>query len=279
MADVASVLATLEQEREAHRQTKRAAKLAADQASGLKRALDDEAKLREAAEARASAFEVALFEERSRSTQALRRLREECVADAADVAVALVRDAWAAGGAAGPRAAAASAAGSAGAASSAATASDPVAATAAMAAGRASLGEAFERAQSVGVGVLFKARQLRSHHGGALQADGSLLKETVLAVAHGYGTAPPLSPAEALPAALACVDFAVVALPALLDKAAAPAGGEAPSGLRSIGAAGMSLLKEVVFAADDDGRDDDRPQPSLQLAVSGVVEEDDGTSV
>mgnify|MGYP003312802332 CR=1 FL=1 len=106
-----------------------------------------------------------------------------------------------------------------------------------------------------------------------------LLKETVLAVAHGYGTAPPLSPAEALPAALACVDFAVVALPALLDKAAAPAGGEAPSGLRSIGAAGMSLLKEVVFAADDDGRDDDRPQPSLQLAVSGVVEEDDGTSV
>jgi hypothetical protein len=147
-----------------------------------------------------------------------------------------------------------------------------------MAAGRASLGEAFERAQSVGVGVLFKARQLRSHHGGALQADGSLLKETVLAVAHGYGTAPPLSPAEALPAALACVDFAVVALPALLDKAA-PKDGEAPSGLRSIGAAGMSLLKEVVFAADDDGRDDDRPQPSLQLAVSGVVEEDDGTSV
>ena len=71
----------------------------------------------------------------------------------------------------------------------------------------------------LGVGILFKARQLRAHHGPCLEGDGEPLKETLTAIAHPYGGAPPLSPAEALPAALACVDFCVVALPALLDSA------------------------------------------------------------
>ena len=73
----------------------------------------------------------------------------------------------------------------------------------------------------LGVGILFKARQLRAHHGPCLEGDGEPLKETLTAIAHPYGGAPPLSPAEALPAALACVDFCVVALPALLDSASA----------------------------------------------------------
>ena len=71
----------------------------------------------------------------------------------------------------------------------------------------------------LGVGILFKARQLRAHHGPCLEGDGEPLKETLTAIAHPCRGAPPLSPAEALPAALACVDFCVVALPALLDSA------------------------------------------------------------
>ena len=51
----------------------------------------------------------------------------------------------------------------------------------------------------LGVGILFKARQLRAHHGPCLEGDGEPLKETLTAIAHPYGGAPPLSPAEALP--------------------------------------------------------------------------------
>ena len=84
---------------------------------------------------------------------------------------------------------------------------------------RSTWSEASQRASVLGVGILFKARQLRAHHGPCLEGDGEPLKETLTAIAHPYGGAPPLSPAEALPAALACVDFCVVALPALLDSA------------------------------------------------------------
>ena len=49
----------------------------------------------------------------------------------------------------------------------------------------------------LGVGILFKARQLRAHHGPCLEGDGEPLKETLTAIAHPYGGAPPLSPAEA----------------------------------------------------------------------------------
>ena len=60
----------LDKEREKHRASKRAAKLAADQAKGLKQALDTEKQKTAAAEERARQFEVALFEERARSAKA-----------------------------------------------------------------------------------------------------------------------------------------------------------------------------------------------------------------
>ena len=76
----------LDKEREKHRASKRAAKLAADQAKGLKQALDTEKQKTAAAEERARQFEVALFEERARSAKALAEQRVECLEAAVEVA-------------------------------------------------------------------------------------------------------------------------------------------------------------------------------------------------
>lgn len=48
--------------------------------------------------------------------------------------------------------------------------------------------------------------------------DGDRLKETLVCVFHSHGQAPPISPTEALPAALACVDFAARVAPALISS-------------------------------------------------------------
>ena len=52
--------------------------------------------------------------------------------------------------------------------------------------------------------------------------------------------------------------------------------------LRSLGAAGLSLVKDLVVAGEGEGAGDDArdaPRPSLQFEVSGVTEESDGTSL
>ena len=85
-ATAASTQKLLDKEREKHRASKRAAKLAADQAKGLKQALDTEKQRTAAAEERARQFEVALFEERARSAKALAEQRAECLEAAVEVA-------------------------------------------------------------------------------------------------------------------------------------------------------------------------------------------------
>ena len=85
-ATAASTQKLLDQEREKHRASKRAAKLAADQAKGLKQALETEKQRTAAAEERARQFEVALFEERARSAKALAEQRAECLEAAVEVA-------------------------------------------------------------------------------------------------------------------------------------------------------------------------------------------------
>ena len=85
-ATAASTQKLLDKEREKHRASKRAAKLAADQAKGLKQALDTEKQKTAAAEERARQFEVALFEERARSAKALAEQRAECLEAAVEVA-------------------------------------------------------------------------------------------------------------------------------------------------------------------------------------------------
>ena len=85
-ATAASTQKLLDKEREKHRASKRAAKLAADQAKGLKHALDAEKQRTAAAEERARQFEVALFEERARSAKALAEQRAECLEAAVEVA-------------------------------------------------------------------------------------------------------------------------------------------------------------------------------------------------
>ena len=260
---------------------------------GLRRALDEERRLREAAEARASAFEVALFEERARSTQALARQREECARDAVDAAAAAAAEVAASrrrrrATRPAPAAAAAAAARDpgrqprSGSSSRAVASAEDAARTAAP-----TWEEAIDVARSVGVGVLFKARQLRSHHGAFLGRDGGPLKETLISIAHPYGSPPPLSPADALASALACVDFAVVALPALLETrrdASAPLPPGADGGVfEKMRVAGAGLAAAVVAGlADASDDDDDLPRrPSLQTIVTdgGAVEEDDGTAL
>ena len=85
-ATAASTQKLLDNEREKHRASKRAAKLAADQAKGLKQALETEKQRTAAAEERARQFEVALFEERARSAKALAEQRAECLEAAVEVA-------------------------------------------------------------------------------------------------------------------------------------------------------------------------------------------------
>ena len=203
-ATAASTQKLLDKEREKHRASKRAAKLAADQAKGLKQALETEKQRTAAAEERARQFEVALFEERARSAKALAEQRAECLEAAVEVAreIAERQPQTQVMPGPGPPARRAS-----------------TQATELARGAPSTWSEASQRASVLGVGILFKARQLRAHHGPCLEGDGEPLKETLTAIAHPYGGAPPLSPAEALPAALACVDFCVVALPALLDSA------------------------------------------------------------
>ena len=74
-SEAATTQKLLDKEREKHRASKRAAKLAADQAKGLKQALETEKQKTAAAEERARQFEVALFEERARSAKALAEQR------------------------------------------------------------------------------------------------------------------------------------------------------------------------------------------------------------
>ena len=85
-SEAATTQKLLDKEREKHRASKRAAKLAADQAKGLKQALDTEKQKTAAAEERARQFEVALFEERARSAKALAEQRAECLEAAVEVA-------------------------------------------------------------------------------------------------------------------------------------------------------------------------------------------------
>ena len=67
--------------------------------------------------------------------------------------------------------------------------------------------EASQRASVLGVGILFKARQLRAHHGPCLEGDGEPLKETLSAIAHdGRGRASLYRPPSAARGAR-CVDF------------------------------------------------------------------------
>ena len=202
-SEAATTQKLLDKEREKHRASKRAAKLAADQAKGLRHALETEKQRTAAAEERARQFEVALFEERARSAKALAEQRAECLEAAVEVAREISQSQ--------PQQLMPGPGPPARRASNQATE---------LARGAPSTwSEASQRASVLGVGILFKARQLRAHHGPCLDGDGEPLKETLTAIAHPYGGAPPLSPAEALPAALACVDFCVVALPALLDSA------------------------------------------------------------
>lgn len=282
MADdtAAATQKLLEAERQGHRAAKRAAKLAADQARGLKHALDAERQKTAAAEERARHFEVALFEERARSAKALQEQRAEYLEAAVEVARELA--------ARRPQASAPGPGPPARRASSHATE---------LARGAPSTwSEAGQRASVLGVGVLFRARQLRAHHGTILEGgDGGPLKETLTAIAHPYGGAPPLSPAEALPAALACVDFCVVALPALLDSAAAAAAPDESSYLASIKSAASTAAASVASTVDQVLWEKENvdlstlARPALQNQVDSMLaagpltphksEERDGTSL
>jgi hypothetical protein len=280
MADstAAATQKLLEAERQGHRAAKRAAKLAADQARGLKQALDAERQKTAAAEERARHFEVALFEERAWSAKALQEQRAECLEAAVEVARELA--------ARRPQASAPGPGPPARRASSHATE---------LARGAPSTwSEAGQRASVLGVGVLFRARQLRAHHGTILEGGhGGPLKETLTAIAHPYGGAPPLSPAEALPAALACVDFCVVALPALLDSAAAPP--DDAGYLASIKSAASTAAASVASTVDQVLWEEENvdlstlARPALQNQVDSMLaagpltphksEERDGTSL
>lgn len=59
------------------------------------------------------------------------------------------------------------------------------------------------------------AERFLAHHADTVRESGAPLKETLLCVFHSHGQPPPISPAEALPAALACVDFAARVAPVL----------------------------------------------------------------
>ena len=143
----------------------------------------------------------------------------------------------------------------------------------------------------LGVGILFKARQLRAHHGPCLEGDGEPLKETLTAIAHPYGGAPPLSPAEALPAALACIDFCVVALPALLDSASTDDAGV----LATLKSAASNAASKVASTVDQVLWEEENvdiatlSRPALKSQVDSMLaqgpltphksEERDGTSL
>lgn len=133
------------------------------------------------------------------------------------------------------------------------------------------IGVCVEIVKGQGVAVLpsaaAHAERLVTQHGGTLDTDGSPLKETLVCVFHAHGQPPPLSPAEALPAALACVDFAARFAPALAAKSRDTAEGLLRPLLNDVVHRVASNLHDVTDRIVRRGRDSTttQQQPYTQL--------------
>mmetsp|Transcript_29349 Transcript_29349/g.94687 ORF Transcript_29349/g.94687 Transcript_29349/m.94687 type:complete len:228 (+) Transcript_29349:65-748(+) len=166
---------------------------------------------REAAEAteRAEATEMALFEERTQWSALLRRREEECFEDAVAAAVETAEEVLDRVRRGAPEAKAFRSPGRHQTTTPTTSAPPPRRAV-------------DERRLADLDDVVVEAKRILEKLGDANVADGgAALKETLFAIAHPYGVAPPLAPTEALPATVACVDFALRAAGALTSLDAA----------------------------------------------------------
>lgn len=175
--------------------------------AALKKALGE----RDDALGRAQAFEVAVFEERTRWAERLKRREAECLEDAIEAATEAVKEAV-----------------------------DIVRKQ------RPLLEDADLR------DLILNAKKLREKLSvlGTVEDPGVALRETLFAIAHPYGSAPPLDPTQALPAAVACVDFAIEAATILAQREAPTRGVTAAK--RLLDPAKNWLLRKFDTEVNDD---------------------------